>query len=119
MWLKIKVCRNLSSMTVPAATAAKVAIESTGPAQTFATPSFPCVEIESEPTKTASASAPIPYSAMRRACVEENSEITRINKMGLTNHSGTEPLPPGLPSKTASGPPPGISRPGSVKNLLG
>ena len=45
--------------------------------------------------------------------------MARINKIGLTNHNGTEPVPPGLPNKTGSEPPPGISNPGSVKNLLG
>ena len=45
--------------------------------------------------------------------------MTRMSKIGLTNHNGTEPVPPGLPNKTGSGPPPGIKSPGSVKNLLG
>ena len=56
---------------------------------------------------------------MTRACVEENKEIKSTKTIGLTNHSGTEPRPPGFPVRTASDPPPGIRKPGSVKNLLG
>ena len=75
--------------------------------------------MEREANKTARESAPNPYSAIGRACVEENKEITSINKIGLTNHSGTESVPPGLPKSAANGPPPGINSPGSAKSLLG
>ena len=75
--------------------------------------------MDNDPTKTASDNAVIPYSAIPRACVEENKEMTSTNTIGLINHSGTEPSPPGFPERTASDPPPGIRNPGSVKNLLG
>ena len=77
------------------------------------------MEIESEPIKTARVKAPIPYSPILRAWVDENKETIRTKTIGLINHNGTEPSPPGFPERTASDPPPATPNPGSVKNLLG
>ena len=59
--------------------------------------------MESPETITAKTSAPTPYSAMRRACVDENNETINTNKIGLTSHVGNEFAPPGLPSKVKNG----------------
>ena len=56
---------------------------------------------------------------MPRAYVDENKETTNTKIIGLINHNGTEPMPPGFPERAASAPPPGMRNPGSVKNLLG
>ena len=68
---------------------------------------------------TANTNAPTPYSAIRRACVEENNETINTNKIGLTSQIGNEFAPPGLPSKVEIGPPPEISNPGSTNSRLG
>ena len=75
--------------------------------------------MESPERITAKTSAPTPYSAIRRACVDENKETISTNKIGLTNQIGNEFAPPGLPSKVENGPPPEISNPGSTKRRLG
>ena len=51
--------------------------------------------------------------------LNEKSETASTKRIGLINHSGSDPVPPGEPNKTASGPPPGISKPGSDKKRLG
>ena len=56
---------------------------------------------------------------MRRACVDENKETINTNKIGLTNHIGSEFAPPGLPSSVEIGPPPEMSNPGSTNRRLG
>ena len=119
MWLKTNVSRNRSSNTVPAAIAARVTITRTGPGQTFDDASLPCVEIEIAERITASARAPTPYSAIRRAWVDEKSETTNTNRIGLMSHIGKALAPPGLPINALSGPPPEISKPGSTSKRLG
>jgi hypothetical protein len=59
-------------------------------------PSLPWTEIESDPNKTARVIAPIPYSAIFLAAVDENKEMMSTNKIGLTNQIGAAPLPPGF-----------------------
>ena len=119
MWLSTKVSRNRSSKTVPAEIAARVTSTRTGPGHTFDDASFPCVEIESEESTTASTSAPIPYSAIRRACVDENKETTKTKSIGLISQIGSALAPPGFPIKALRGPPPEISNPGSTNSRLG
>ena len=77
------------------------------------------MEIESDERTTASTRAPTPYSAIRRAWVEENKEIIKTRRIGLINQPGNELAPPGLPSKAINGPPPEINNPGSTRSRLG
>ena len=79
MWLRTRVPLNRSNITVPAAIAANVATERTGPAHTFVALSLPCDDIERAPKSTARIRKPIPYSAICRACVDEKSETAPPN----------------------------------------
>ena len=80
---------------------------------------FPWTVIESDENRTAALKKPTPYCAIGRAWLDENRATTSTKRIGLSNHHGSEPAPPGLPNNTKLVGPPGIDNPGSAKNLAG
>ena len=60
-----------------------------------------------------------PISAMKRARVDEKSEIASTNVSGLIRYQGRAPGPPGLPSSAKFGPLPCNRKPESIRNLAG
>ncbi len=68
---------------------------------------------------TAKSNEKKPNSDTRRARVEEKSVIPRMIDSGLSTANGSDPGPPGFPRIARFGPPPGIKKPASIKNLFG
>ena len=60
-----------------------------------------------------------PISAIKRARVDEKSEISSTKVSGLIRYHGREPGPPGLPTREKFGPLPCNKKPESNKNLFG
>jgi hypothetical protein len=75
--------------------------------------------IENALMRTAANSEAKPNSATRRARVDEKSEMPRMIDNGLKTAKGSDPGPPGFPRIAKFGPPPGIKKPASIRNLLG
>ena len=68
---------------------------------------------------TAVASAPHPKYEIALAFVDEKSATSSTSEIGLSDHHGRAPDPPGFESNAKLGPPPAIAKPGSRKILFG
>ena len=56
---------------------------------------------------------------MTLAFVEEKSPTNKISEIGLIDHHGSAPAPPGFEINAKFGPPPAIANPGSSRRFFG
>ena len=72
-----------------------------------------------ELAKVAESKIPKPHCAYMRAFVDEKIATRIINEIGLMNHHGIAPAPPGFARNTSFAKPPGREIPGSVRKRDG
>jgi hypothetical protein len=68
---------------------------------------------------TAAAIAPHPKYEITFALVDEKSPTIKTSEIGLIDHHGKAPVPPGFEKSAKFGPPPAIANPGSRKRFFG
>ena len=111
--------RKRSKIKIPAAAAQIVAIAMREPVHVRIGEALPWPEIDSEPIIMAAPVAPQPKYEITLAFVDEKIPTNKISEIGLMDHHGRAPMPPGFEKRAKFGPPPATANPGSRKRFLG